>query len=326
VEQGFSVKVNGEWAGADLLQNPTLADSGGGRRSTASGRTTTASPGWFVELKRVWSTGDKVEVTLPKTLRLEPVADNPRRAAILWGPLVLAGDLGPGRDQAAERSRQPAWQPHHVPVLVAADRPVKEWLREIPDEPGCFRTDGVGRDEDVILRPFYRVHRRTYAVYWDLFTPDEWRSRAAEITAEHEQRRQLERATVAFVQPGEMQPERDHNLQGEDTSPVRIMGRPGRRAARWFSFDLAVDSSQPMRLVVSYVKDEWRRRTFDILVDGERIAEQVVEERGPTEFFDVQYAIPAALVQGKGKVTVRFQGTEGSETAAVFGLRVIRAE
>jgi len=26
--------------------------------------------------------------------------------------------------------------------------------------------------------PFYRLHRRTYGVYWDLYTPAEWEKKA----------------------------------------------------------------------------------------------------------------------------------------------------
>ena len=52
-------------------------------------------PGSYVELKRTWKTGDSVSLVLPKTLHVEGLADNQRRAALMWGPLVLAGDLGP---------------------------------------------------------------------------------------------------------------------------------------------------------------------------------------------------------------------------------------
>jgi hypothetical protein len=55
-----------------------------------------------------------------------------------------------------------------------------------------------------------------------------------------------------------MQAERDANMQGQDTSPDRIMGRPGRRARGWFSFDLPVDPAHPMVLVATYNLDEWR--------------------------------------------------------------------
>ena len=90
----------------------------------------------------------------------------------------------------------------------------------------------------------------------------------------------LELATVAFAQPGEMQPERDFNMQGEDTSADRIMGRPSRRGRNWFSFDLPVDPTHPMTLVVSYYSDEWRKRTFDIQVEGQKVGEQTIEKGG----------------------------------------------
>ena len=85
-----------------------------------------------------------------------------------------------------------------------------------------------------------------------------------------------------------------------------------------------------MTLIVTYSTQEFQERTFDILVDGTRIGQQEIERRGPgsasAEFFDVEYALPAALVTGKSNVTVRFQATGGNEIAAVFGLRMIRAD
>jgi hypothetical protein len=258
---------------------------------------------------------------LPKTLHLEPLPDNTNRAAILWGPLVLAGDLGP-ESNLRGRNRAPV----NVPVFVADQRPLADWLKPLPDKPGHFRSDGVGRETDVELAPFYQLHRRTYAVYWDFFTPDGWTRKAAEIASERERQRKLEAATVGFAQPGEMQPERDFNMQGEETSTDRIMGRPARRGRKWFSFDLPVDPAHPMALVVSFYSDEWRKRTFNILVDGQKVGEQTIEKGGPVHFFDAQYTVPAALVQGKQKVTVRFEATNGNEIAAVFGIRMIRAD
>jgi hypothetical protein len=115
-------------------------------------------------------------------------------------------------------------------------------------------------------------------------------------------------------------------MQGEETSADRVMGRPARRARNWFSFDLPVDATHPMTLVVSYHSDEWRKRTFEILVEGQKVGEQTIEKCGPVHFFDVEYAIPTNLVVGKQKVTVRFQATNSNEIAAVFGLRMIRAD
>jgi len=325
---GFAAKVNGEAVSEGRGQ--TMEDRG--RRASPPGggdpraRTTFQPPksGSYVELKRTWKTGDTVELTLPKALHLEPVPDNPQRVAILWGPLVLAGDLGPEAQRG--RGRGARAEPPKVPVFVAAEKPVTEWLKPVAGKPGQFRTDGVGRETDVDFVPFYRLHRRTYGVYWDLYTPVEWEKKAAEIAAEQERQKKLEAATVAFVQPGLMQAERDFNQQGEDSTPDRVMGRPARRGQKWFSFDVPVDPTRPMALIVTYYSDEWRKRTFDIQIDGQRIAEQTVERNGPPKFFDVEYALPAALVKDKQKVTVRFQATNGNEIAAVFGLRMIRAD
>ena len=302
---GFTVKLNGE----AIVCPPPPAPSNG-RLS-----------GDFVEIRRAWQAGDTVDVTLPKRLQLAPIPDNPHCAAILWGPLVLVGETpvpagGPGGNSRDLRS---------IPVLVAAGRPVEDWLKPVAGQPGWFRSEGVGRDREVELQPFYQLHRKRYAAYWDLFTPEGWAAKSAEIARERERQRQLEAATVAFVQPGEMQPERDFNLQGEDTAPARVKGRACRRGSKWFSFDLPVEPARPMALVVTYIRDEWQRRTFDILIDGEKVADQVIPARGPEEFFDVEYRLPAAVVAGKERVTVRFQATGGNEIAAVFGIRMIRA-
>lgn len=320
VGTNFNVTVNGEAVAAELLAAPR---EGWGRRGAPA---SVAKVGSYVELKRTWKTGDTIAITLPKSLRLEAIPDNPRRVALMWGPLVLAGDLGPEPEEGPGKRGRGAMTMEDVPVFVAAERTVADWLKPIADKPGCFRTEGVGRERDVDFVPFYRLHRRTYAIYWDLFTPAEWDKRAAEIAAAREKQRKLEAATVGFVQPGEMQAERDANMQGEDTSPDRLMGRAGRRGRKWFSFDLPVDAARPLALVVTYNSDEWQERTFEILVDGVKIGEQTVERRGPLRFFDVEYAVPADLVKDKQKVAVKFQAAQGKEIACVFGVRMIRAD
>ncbi|HXT32264.1 MAG TPA: beta-L-arabinofuranosidase domain-containing protein [Vicinamibacterales bacterium] len=304
--QGFTVKVNGESV-ANL-----------------------AEPGAYVELKRTWKPGDTVALVLPKALHLEPLVDDPSVTAIMWGPLVLAGDLGPepprgqGRGAAGGGGGGRQQPSVDVPALVTASRNPSDWLKPIADRPGEFRTDGVGKDRDLDLVPFYRLHRHVYTGYFDLYTPAEWAKKSAEIAAERERQKQLEAATVAFLQPGEMQPERDFNQQGENTGVARLNQRTGRTGRGWFSFDMPIDPSKANVLVATYHSDSRRPRTFDILVDGQSIAQERFDVSSENRFLDREYAIPAALVQGKQKVTVRFQATGGNDIAAVFGLRMIR--
>ena len=318
-----------------VLRRPFWAGDGFSVKVNGSVVTHVSAPGTYVEVARTWRTGDLVELVLPKALRLEPLPDNPSRVAIMWGPLVLAGDLGPvpprtGRGSGAAAQTPPLAPPPApltVPVLVTPERSVSKWLTPVAARPGVFTTTGIGRDRDVEFVPFYRLHRRVYGAYWDLLTPDQWQARSTAIRAAQESQRKLEAATIAFAQPGQMQAERDFNQQGENSTPVQFEGRYGRRGSSWFSFDLPVDPAQPIVLVVTYNRDERQRRTFEILVNGVKVGEQVIERRSPekkTGFFDVEYRVPAEVIQGKQKVTVRFQGTEGSEVAAVYGIRMIR--
>lgn len=297
--QGFSVRVNGR--AIDRLPKP---DS-------------------YVEINRQWKSGDRVELRLPKALRQEPLPDNPNRVALLWGPLVLAGDLGEELNQENWRTAPPA------PAFVTRDPKLAEWLKPVAGKPGAFRTAGVGLKQDIDFVPFYELPRRRYAIYWDVFTPDEWQKRSEEYAAKQEREKKLEAATVAFAQPGQMQSERDFAQQGEDTSPLQLHQRFGRQGNKWFSFELPVETAHPMAVVVTYSNDARRKGAFDVLVDGHKVGEQTIERRSPEQdlqFFDVEYLIPAELVLDKQKVTVRFEAKEAATIPGVFGIRMVRAD
>jgi DUF1680 family protein len=298
--QGFSVKINGK-----ALRTVAPANS-------------------YVEITRKWKAGDTVELVIPKTLRKEALPDNPNRFAVMWGPLVLAGDLGP-----EIRGRQAAAAAPDVPVFVAPEQPVSNWLRPVAGKPGTFRTTGVGLKQEIDFVPFYELPRRRYAIYWDMYTPAEWAKKEADYRALEEKQKKLEAATVGFAQPGQMQAERDANQQGEASSPVRVENRFGRTATSWFSFDLPVDPAHPLTLIVTYSNENRGPSACDVLVDGKKVGEQTGPRRSPEQvirFFDVEYQVPADLVAGKKKVTVRFEAHNGRSTPSVFGIRIVRAD
>lgn len=305
VGPGFSVKVNGV-----AVKNVSKPDS-------------------FIEISRKWKPGDTVELILPKTLRKEPLPDNPNRMAIMWGPLVLAGDLG--AETPRGRGRRPDGNaPEPAPVLVTAEQNVDGWLKPVAGELGVFRTANVGLKEDVKFEPFYEMPRRRYAIYWDVYTPTDWANKSAAYDAEADKEKRLTAATIGFAQPGQMQAERDFAEKDEDSSPVQLQGRYGRQGNGWFSYELPVDPASAAILVVTYSNDaRGRKGGFDVLVDGTKVGEQTMERRTPEQdvrFFDVKYPLPLDMVRGKQKVTVRFQAKEGDAIPGVFGIRTVRAD
>ena len=294
----------------------------------------TAHPGSYAALARRWKSGDRVDITLPMHLYQEAMPDDPTKVAILYGPLVLAGQLGDAgiKDPMPYANNDQGAYFHvsdsRVPVLVTANQPLDSWLKPVAGQPLTFRTTGAGRPNDVTLKPFYSTYFGRYTVYWDTFTPAAWTQHEAEYQAMQERAHALEARTVDVMQPGEQQPEHDHALQSEKSSTGDGPdGGPHWRdagAGGWFSFDIKTLPDVPQDLVCTYWGSEQGDRAFDILVDGTKIASQTLHEDKPGEYFDVVTPIPAELVAGKSKVTVRFQAHPGAMAGGLFGCRVVR--
>ena len=338
---GFTIRVNGE-----PVEMPGAATQSPTGERVAQRRSMYGSPvpvSSYVEVRRTWQSGDVVDVTLPKSLRLEPTPDMPRKVALMWGPLLLAGDLGPEPRRGRNRGENGelledavATSAPVVPVIVvAADAPVSQWLMPVPGAPGRFRTAGVGREpdaagaaHDVELVPFYRLHGRTYSTYWDLATPTEWAAMKEEYGKEAARQRKLELATVAYMQPDAASEKAFGYQAAPDATVQRMNGRSGRASRSWFSYVVPVEASRPMAIVATYYTADRRTApaSFDILVDGQRIAEQHVDRSDPGRFYDMTYAVPATLLQGKSTVTLRFQAKAGSQVTAVYGVRMLRAD
>jgi uncharacterized protein len=311
------------------IRYPSWVQSGmmltiNGKKETVDGK-----PGSYVTVEREWRDGDIVQVGLPMSLRLEAMPDDPKMIALLYGPVVLAGDLGKAGMENAKRYGPTAPQlgrvrPTEVPGFVCDLNAV---LRSVKPEPGAalnFRTHGIGRPQDVSLVPFYKVFEPRYTVYWKAYSPAEWEKRKAEVAVVEARRREIEQHTVDAVQIGEPQSENDHGYRGENTDTAYFEGRTGREARNgWFSYELKVAPDKPVTLAYSYRGSEGRKRVFDVLIDGEKIATQTLEIH-PTELFDVEYALPERLTHGKERITVKFQAHPDAIAGSVMDLRIVQ--
>ena len=53
-----------------------------------------SSPSSYLTVTRSWKDGDRIELSLPMSLHVHPMPDDPTLQAMMYGPLVLAGRLG----------------------------------------------------------------------------------------------------------------------------------------------------------------------------------------------------------------------------------------
>jgi len=314
------------------IRHPAWADAisvstSGKKHSDVS---TTSSRGNYFTLEREWQDGDRVEIRLPMKLHAEPLPGTTNEIALLYGPIVLAGELGTNdmpypfaRGQTAF-SALPA---PTAPVFVCDASDLLSHVQSVSGQPLKFRTHGVGRPDDVALIPFYQMHRQRYSVYWNLLSEVAWQKQKAERAAAEAKRIADEARTVDILRPGEQQSEVDHQVRGEKSDPLEALGRKLRHAfdGGWFSYELKVDPNAPNELVCQWWGDETGERHFDILVDGEKIASQKLLRDQPGTFWDATYPIPAGLTRGKTKVTVKWQALPGNFAGGLFGARILRA-
>jgi DUF1680 family protein len=128
------------------------------------------APSSYAKIDRTWKHGDHVEVQLPMRLHLQTIPDDQKLAAIMYGPLVLAGELGaqnldPKRIYSDDKFLHGGFSPVAVPELAGDRNALDKWIQAV-NRPLSFRTVGAGRPEDVTLSPFYRLFNQRYCVYW----------------------------------------------------------------------------------------------------------------------------------------------------------------
>ncbi len=288
-----------------------------------------AKPGSYVTVDRDWKSSDTVQVQLPMSLRMESMPDDPKMVALLYGPIVLAGELGKEGLDDARRYGPSVPQidrvkPIEVPAFVSDLKDVLSKVKPVPGAPLSFRTVGIGHPQDVSLVPFYQVFDQRYTVYWKVYSPAEWEKRRSDTAAAEARRKEIELRTVDRVSIGNEQSERDHALQGENSTAGNFEGKRGREARNgWFSYELKVAPDKPVILVCTYRGSEGRSRVFDVLVNGERVATQALENH-PVELFDFEYPLPEQFTRGKDRITVKFQAHTDATAGSVFDVRVVQ--
>ncbi len=300
------------------LRHPWWAYSGFVVRVNGQPQPNDSKPGSFVSLHRRWKTGDAIEISMPFALYTEGFHDNPRRFAFLHGPLVLCAEVD-------DRKPPPVILCEEGQLLPSL-KPVAGKFSTFAGPRDVFRILGAAKQPDVILEPFYKMHNgRHYQVYWDRFTPTQWQAKQAQYEVEHAKDRALNARTVDYVDPGFDQNERDHNFAGERTSAGDFNERKWRHAPDgWFSWEMKVLPEEPQELCVTYWGSDGGARTFDILVDGTKIATERLNAKHPDKFYEEVYAIPHDLTKGKSKVAVRFQAQPGNTAGGVFQCRILR--
>jgi len=285
-------------------------------------QTSTDSAG-YISTKRVWQTGDIVEIKLPMNLRTESMPDDKNKIAFFYGPVLLAGALNKNDAEALVSADV-------APALVPGQRPFVQWLKPV-DGPIQYITT-VARPEEVNLKPLFTLKTGPYAVYWQIITEKEWDQRIDLRDKQEADAIKLDRITFDKVMVGDEDTEKKHALTGNSTigkGNSGILSDEAWRSAEpeGFSYTMASPGDEPVSLLCKFM-GRIQNETWDcqIKIDTTTIfhLKRGMDDTYPVIPIIYCYPVPFELTKGKKSIQVGFEVTASKKMPRLMELRILK--
>jgi len=299
-----------------------------------------SQPSSYAVIEREWHDGDRVEIALPMSTRLERLPDGSDYAAIMHGPILLAARTGTegltGLIADGSRMGHAAPGPFEpldgAPMLVGDFDKMAAQIEPVAGKPLHFTAASLIRPNSfdaVELEPFFRVHDARYMMYWRIASPDQYDHVVAGLHASEAARLALESRTVDLVRPGEQQPEVEHNFTAGDSSSGSQFGRSYRTAKDWFGYELNAHREPALALQLTHWGNAWSAEAFTVAVNGTIIGSVAVPGNEGERFVTNTVTIPAELLRNAagGRMKVSFHAAKGSpHVPSLYEVRLVRPE
>ncbi|WP_216362571.1 glycoside hydrolase family 127 protein [Bowmanella denitrificans] len=292
----------------------------------------------YLTLTRQWQAGDEISLALDAEPYLEQLPDGSDYYSVLYGPVVLANKVEPFAgetlDFVADDSRMghiaagPMCPPEALPIMVGKPQAFVAGLKRLKGQPLTFlATQGVGRPgqaaEPVRLIPFFRLHDSRYQLYWPQMSVQTYPDFLARAKLRAHAEAELTAKTLDQINPGEQQPEAEHDFKGQGSRAGVNQGMHWRDASHWFSYRLSDADLQAKVLRLTYFGGDANRQ-FEIHFNGEKLADVTLKPKGDG-FYEVDYPLPENLVnQGLGGHTLKFIAQPGSIAGGIYGVRLLK--
>ena len=295
-------------------------------------------PSSYVSINRKWKKGDVVNINFPMHSSLRYLPNEPQYVALMHGPILLGMKTGTESMASliADDSRfgQYAGGPKQpidkAPILINNDiASIPSQLTPVPGKPLHFtlstRTENKIEGE---LQPFFEIHDSRYMIYWLALTEGSYKQYIDNIAKQEQERQALEASTVDKVQPGEQQPETDHQMETDEsyTGNTNNVFYRDARNGHYFSYLMQTDGLTNLKLRLKYWGvGEWKSHEFDIYIDD--VLLRSVNNTGKyriSEFKAETYDIPATLLQDKKQVRVKFVAKPNKQIGEIYEVRLIK--
>ena len=130
------------------------------------------------------------------------------------------------------------------------------------------------------------------------------------------------------MQPGEQQPETDHQMETDEsyTGNTNNVFYRDARNGHYFSYLMQTDGLTDLKLRLKYWGvGEWKSHEFDIYIDD--VFLRSINNTGKyriSEFKAETYDIPDTLLQDKKQVRVKFVAKPNKQIGEIYEVRLIK--
>jgi hypothetical protein len=306
----------------------------------------------YVSAALALQAGDVLSFSLDPQLRLEQLpgqrandhkaADVAANYAVLYGPVALAQPLPPLKGEQLKFVADDSRMGHiaagalcpegAAPLLVGEPQAFLQSLQRLPG-PLAFAAPGLQAARPQIwqqqpvaqLVPFFRVHDQRYQIYLQQVATAAYPAFVKAATARAEEEALLAARTLDQIQPGQQQPEVEHQYQGEASQSGNNNGRQWRDSRNWFSYQLTDALKQATVLRLEYFSGDAGRQ-FSVLLNGQLLADVVLQPMSEAGIYSVDYVIPQALLQHSenGRHQLKFVAKAGSVAGGIYGIRLLK--
>ncbi|WP_288241150.1 beta-L-arabinofuranosidase domain-containing protein [uncultured Bacteroides sp.] len=295
-------------------------------------------PSSYVSIHRKWKKGDAVNIHFPMHSSLRYLPNEPQYVALMHGPILLGMKTGTESMTSliADDSRfgQYAGGPKQpidkAPILINNDiASIPSQLTPVSGKPLHFTLST--RMENKIegeLQPFFEIHDSRYMMYWLALTESSYKQYIDNIAKQEQERQALEASTVDKVQPGEQQPETDHQMETDEsyTGNTNNVFYRDARNGHYFSYLMQTDGLTNLKLRLKYWGvGEWKSHEFDIYIDD--VLLRSINNTGKyriSEFKAETYDIPDTLLQDKKQIRVKFVAKPNKQIGEIYEVRLIK--
>ncbi|WP_218648131.1 glycoside hydrolase family 127 protein [Winogradskyella forsetii] len=268
-------------------------------------------PSSYINIKRKWKSGDKINVRFKTSTHLENLPDGSNWVAYVDGPIVLAAKTSTkdldglfADDSRMGHATHGKYYPLDEAYALVGN---KDSYLSKPKE---IRKLHFSLDS-LELQPFFEVHDARYQMYFQTYSQEEYKEKQALLKKQEMEAAALEAKTIDKVNCGEQQPEVGHLYKGEK-SFSGYDEKFWRSTRGYMSYQLSNENREGQFLDIS-VLDELKLDNVDISVNGK----------------------PAEIVSTKGKtiriklsdeeiVNVKISSTNNRPTPRFYELRILK--